>query len=273
MKIFLHNWSGHGNLGDDEMARIFTKLFGSDGAEFVQGEEEWDWKIVGGGTLIAPNSEFMRDLEHNGLHADDKQAKLKHTILFGVGVSANWNGEFVEELRECAAIYVRDLFSHTQLTRFQVPCVLSVDPWFALEPRVWYPSKKIMANVMVAPESPVEGHEAYARHALERLKGVNEGVQFFAMSDREDVKTMPEGTFCYNDGSALINDLSTAGVVFVTRLHAAVAAWIAGVRDIRVISYDPKVRHFLEYVNYYDVKDCQNILLSHVADARKVMGL
>jgi polysaccharide pyruvyl transferase WcaK-like protein len=245
-RVRLLNWSGHGNLGDDEMDRILRRNLEASGIEVTN--EHYDWTIIGGGTLIAPASEYIREIENPS-----------RTILFSVGVSSNWEGAHLFFLARCHRIYTRDLYSQKQLERFEIHAKASFDLWFDLELRQWLPyENKIAANFIRARESVNPSHQELA-DTLSTVSALK-GFERFALSPIEDMEQMGDKARLFTDGQELIDYLSTCGTVYTDRLHATVAAWIAGVKDIRPLFYDPKICHFLEYARLYTPEEAQETL-------------
>ncbi len=251
MHIGLVNWSGHNNLGDDAMARILFDFFNAHPNAHVtnMGEQvtEADAYILGGGTLISPGSLYPHVIIP------------EKTYGISLGVSSNWRGEHADIYRRMPKIYVRDNFSYQQLWRYDVPCELSVDLCCYLVPTV-EPSKRkgVAANIMFAPESPLE-HTEQVHEALERTNI----DMYFAMSPDEDVLTVPHATV-YTDAQQLVNDLTKYKEVVATRLHANVLAWVAGVPSIRPIVYDKKIYQFYHRVYGMTPEEARNIITEHL---------
>lgn len=249
--VGLINWSGHKNLGDDAMTKI---LLDTIPRSVNMKEDPWDadWYILGGGTLIAPQSLFPGRLPNP-----------EKTIGISLGVSCNWAGEHLDILKRMHRIYTRDLFSHGQLLKWGVDNILSVDLLCYLKPEEEVLTDGIWANLMYAPGTIVpEYKEQLSKIKLDlRDKEVN----YFAMSPDEDLETIPDA-YVYTDAQLLINDLQGADIVYATRLHANVAAWVAGCKNIVKIGYDPKINHFYERVASLTPERARNIIHNHLND-------
>lgn len=223
-------------MGDDTMARLlFEKLQPVCDLQNL-GERMQipkDLYVIGGGTLIAPGSLFLNRL----------QSPTK-SVGFSLGVAYSWNGEYASVLRDMKAIYVRDEFSHRRLAEFGVKSVLSVDllnaiPAHECEPRdrtrVFWNSVKVHSN-----ERPPDAEEL-------------------------PVSVEDNGAPPMLYGKDVVDLLTGARRVYVTRLHAAVAAWMAGVPEILVYpQYDPKVGHFFERVRSLTPIEAHHIVNDHL---------
>lgn len=231
-------WFGHGNLGDDEMLRILE-------------EHLPDTDTFGGGTLITPGSEFF-----------DKITDPDNTVGISLGVSSNWNGEGEPVLRRLKAIYVRDLYSHVRLKAFNIDSIVSVDLW----------------NVLVAPKAKrfrrvanlidlSHKKDAYLSLLPHFIADKRNGFEFFQMGHAH---TFVGGAQVFDDGKKLIEHLSESEVAVTTRLHATVAAWIAGVPDVRPVIYDPKCAHFLDRAAAIDRHEAHETIMRHLEEIRKL---
>jgi polysaccharide pyruvyl transferase WcaK-like protein len=254
MSVGLINWSGHKNLGDDAMAKILLQVI-PNSVNMKESPWEADWYIVGGGTLISPQSLFFGILPNP-----------ERTIGVSLGVSCNWNGENVEILRRMKKIYCRDLFSFNKLRMWDVPCELSVDLLCYLLPSTGKArTNGVWANLMYAPGSVVSSHLTDLITLKEHL-ALQDGVNYFAMSPDEDLDTVPSA-FVYTCAQTLIDDLVGAESVYVTRLHAHIAAWIAGHKgNVHQIVYDPKISHFYERVYNLSPIEANIIITSHLSE-------
>jgi len=205
-----------------------------------------DAYILGGGTLISPNSLYPGRINP------------EKTIGFSLGVSSNWNGEWLEILKRMKKIYVRDFFSYRKLKQFGVQCTQSVDLVCALEipepPKV---RDGIWANLMYTECSVNPNLQSEIDFVKKELGGRE--VNYFAMSPVEDIGTVFQAAV-YGDAKTLLSDLSTAETIYTTRLHAAILAWMSGCKDIRYIDYDPKIEHFRERVKGLTPKQAYNIV-------------
>lgn len=250
MSVGLINWSGHKNLGDDAMTDVLLRTI--PGAVNMK-EEPWeaDWYVLGGGTLIAPQSLFPGRLPNP-----------EKTIGISLGVSCNWQGENADILRRMKRIYTRDYFSHQRLLNHRIPNILSVDLLCYLESEPPPVTDGIWANLMFAPESVNMGHRDELFRTLHQLE-LDQSVNYFAMSPDEDLNTKPNA-YVYTDAQVLINDLQGAKKVYATRLHANVCAWVAGVKDIVSLSYDPKIDHFFERVKGLTPHGARKIIREHL---------
>ena len=233
-------WFGYGNLGDDEMERILKERFS---------EISDEWYTLGGGTLIAPTSQYYQAMEFP-----------ERTFGISLGVSSKWAGEWVEVLRSMKKIYTRDLFSHYKLLEYNVENILSVDLWCYRKPTA-RGNRRLMANIIKAPQSTHEYMNKISADTYEYCKAL--GCDFFSMSNAEDTDMMTESKL-FTDGQYLINQLSGAKTVWSMRLHATVAAWVAGVKDIRALHYDPKIQHFFERVVTLNPAEAKNIINIHL---------
>lgn len=247
--IGLINWSGHKNLGDDAMTKILLDVI--PGAVNMK-EDPWeaDWYILGGGTLISPGSLFPGRLPNP-----------EKTIGISLGVSCNWKGENIDILKRMYRIYTRDRFSHDKLLEYNIANTLSVDLLCYLKPEPSEPTGGIWANLMYAPGTIVPEYKEHLSKVKLDLRG--QEVNYFAMSPDEDLDTVPEA-YVYKNAQLLINDLHGADTVYATRLHANVAAWVAGCKDIRKIGYDPKIDHFYERVSDLTPERARNIIHNHL---------
>lgn len=235
-------WFGHGNLGDDEMLRILE-------------EQLPDTETFGGGTLITPA--FKKDSEFYSKITDPD-----NTVGISLGVSNNWNGEGSELLIRFKAIYVRDLFSHMQLKRFNIDSIISVDLW----------------NVHVAPKRPrfrkvanlidlSHKDDRYLNLLPHFVADARNGFEFFQMGQSHNFMS---GSKVFDDGKKLIEYLSETEIAVTTRLHATVAAWIAGVPDLRPVFYDPKCCHFFDRIAAIDRAEAHELIMRHLEEIRKL---
>lgn len=229
-------WFGHGNLGDDEMLRIVE-------------EHLPETNTFGGGTLITPGSEFYVKI----IDPDD-------TVGISLGVSSNWNGEGEHVLRRLKAIYVRDLYSHVRLKAFNIDSVVSVDLW-----NVHVPPKRArhrrVANIIDLSHK----EDSYLKMLPQFISDRRTGHEFFQMSAEHPSVA---GAQVFDDGRKLIEYLSEAEVAVTTRLHATVAAWVAGVPDMRPVIYDPKCAHFLDRAASIDRIDAHDMMMRHLEEIR-----
>lgn len=236
-------WFGHDNLGDDEMLRLLE--------EHLPGV-----KTFGGGTLIAPTSEFFDELE---------KMFPEETVGISLGVSENWNGERVDVLRRLKRIYVRDVFSYERLKEHGLDPIMSVDLWFAHEPVGYRGGRVRSLNAMDVIDLTHKSH--YLTELTKRYVEAFPSYERFNMSPSH-----PLGgeTYIPKTGAELITYLSNVETAVVTRLHALVAATIAGVPDIRPIFYDAKCRHFLERMGTIGVQGAHDLMLKHLEEIRNL---
>lgn len=235
-------WFGHDNLGDDEMLRILE-------------EHLPDTDTFGGGTLITPafrpGSEFY-----------DAILDPDATVGVSLGVSPDWNGEGADLLRRLRAIYVRDLYSHVRLKAFNVDSVVSVDLW----------------NVHVAPKRErfrkvanlielSHKENPYLSALPHFVAETRTGFEKFQMSPAHHLLN---GAQVFSDGKKLIEYLSEAEIAVTTRLHATVAAWIAGVPDLRPVIYDQKCAYFLDRAAAIDRHEAHETMMRHLEEIRKL---
>lgn len=253
MRIGLINWSGHKNLGDDAMAQVLLDFFPK-AVNMGEHPTEADWYILGGGTLIAPLSQFMA-----------MSPNPEKTIGISLGVSSNWNGEGVEYLKRFHRIYARDFFSREKLKQHGVDAVLSVDLLCALYKKTELVRKGTMANIMRAPESIVPTHQQDVVSALDTLLCDKNYKEWFAMSPDEDLATVTFA-YVYTDAVQLLQKMLCTQVVYATRLHANVLAWVAGVPEIHPVAYDPKVDHFYQRVKHLTPQKAYGIIIGHLSD-------
>ena len=260
MRVELINWSGHNNLGDDLMTEL---LLDHIPGSYNVGEEptkKADWYILGGGTLIAPQSKFIA-LSPNP----------EKTIGISLGVSEKWNGEGVQFLKRMPVIYARDFFSLHQLKTHGVTrAKLSVDLALA------YPPPKrpkhvrgIAANLMY----PFGNPNPEFREELDFFKkevSLLKGVERFALCDKEDIQTDNQATY-YDSAKDLVGLLSKKDRIYATRLHANVLAWLVGCKDIVPIVYDEKIAHFYERVRNLNRYEAHEIILSHLKEVESMI--
>lgn len=241
MNIGLLNWSGHDNLGDDTMARILVDVLKREfDVENLQErfEVEKDAYVLGGGTLICPGSRFLNLLSHP-----------ERTIGFSLGVSSNWGGEWLEVLKRMPAIYVRDDFSYRRLKAYGLTPILSVDLLCALEEPGWHPRTVKVWNAISA--------KGYTKPDVQGLRCIR-----MSKEDHDE-----DNSLKFQDGYDLVEYLGLAEEAHLTRLHAVVCAWIAGVpRIIPDYSYDQKIRDFMERVMTLTPSEARRIIYSHLND-------
>jgi len=234
-------WFGHRNLGDDEMHRLLERHLG-------------DTDTFGGGTLITPGSEFYCQI-------------TKDMIGISLGVAESWNGEGIQALGRLRKIYVRDFYSARRLAEFGLDAVVSADLWFLNEPPKPQERTKRVANLITLTASPRPELQDKVVATIKRCR--DSGFEFFAMSPIEDKELTPEATL-FEEGGELLNYLAQAKQAIVTRLHAYVAAVIAGVPEITYIPYDKKLDDFTERMKDCDLKTTRELLLRHVDDIKKL---
>lgn len=251
MRVELVNWSGHGNLGDDAMAKILQDVFPDAINVGESPTNNADWYIVGGGTLLAPTSLFL------GITPPEK------TILVSVGVSGNWDGHGVEWLSKVTKIYARDFYTQGKLLQFNIQSELSADLVCYLKGKKRV-RKGVWSNVMVTGASLVPGARGEALHEASIKRD-----RFFAMSPNEGIETKKDAVL-YTDMQKLIDDLSGVQLCIATRLHAVVAAWIAGC-DIRPIRYDIKIDKFLERVEKETPQSARRIVKKHLREIKNII--
>lgn len=249
----LIGWYGNGNLGDDEMANILRRRFP---------DVSDKWTLISGGTLISPLSDFMPMV-----------TDPEHTIGVSMGVSSNWSGQWLDILSKIRHIYCRDYFSYFRLKDAGLTNItLSFDLWCVLAPK---PSiVDVPKRVPPAWGNFIDlsrgGHDEYLISLSDHLRRSSHGYKRFAMSTEEDLRACPEARL-FTDGAELVQTLRAAPRVITTRLHAAVAAWIAGVPNIHPIFYDPKVCHFFERVAGYKPYDARLMVEKHLDEIAAIM--
>ena len=259
-KVGLLNWSGHGNLGDDAMAEELMRRLEAFGhspinmGENIRLGDDCDWYVVGGGTLITRSGSFRDLIRKAGPH---------RCLLFSMGVAADWNGEESSLLQGVAGIWARDIYSWHRLRAHSVGAELSVDMLAGTPAPYIHPCdrKGIAANFMIADNTPHPCLRETVHQVMDELR--DRGAQpdlLFALSMEEDVKTMGAGCVLFDNAENLVAELAKYETAIVTRLHAAVLAWAAGVPDIRPIVYDPKVQYFLERVAGLSKRNVRDIL-------------
>jgi len=74
-------------------------------------------------------------------------------------------------------------------------------------------------------------------------------------------------TKVYTDVHELIAELSRCTEVITTRLHATVAAWVAGVPTIKAIHYDHKIQDFQENCIFYNYPEAHALIKSQLDTA------
>jgi len=253
--IGLINWSNHKNLGDDVMAQILLDRIPN---SVNMGEIPLlaDFYILGGGTLISPRSLFLNVLPNP-----------EKTIGISLGVSSNWNGEWLDIIKRIKKIYTRDYFSYLKLKEFGVENVLSVDLFCVLKPTTRNKKNEVWANLMYSKTSI----NPYLINIINNLKSILKDVKFFAMSSEEDLETIPEAKV-YTNAQELLNDLTSAKTIFATRLHANILAWLSGCKDIRPIDYDPKINHFFERIEDLTSTKARNIINKHLNEVINIVA-
>lgn len=235
-------WFGHGNLGDDEMLRILE-------------EQLPDTPTFGGGTLITPAFKPQSEFHERITDPDE-------TVGISLGVSSDWNGEGADLLRRLKAIYVRDLYSHVRLKAFNIDSVVSVDLW----------------NVLIAPKRPRFRKVINVIDLSHKLDPYLTAIPGFIAERRKDHQffqmspdhVLVPGAHVFSDGKKLLEYLAEAEVAITTRLHATVAAWIAGVPDLRPVIYDPKCAHFLDRAASIDQTEAHDMMMRHLEEIRKL---
>ena len=257
MSIRLVGWYGHGNLGDDAMRQFAEERFGHLGIV----DEGYDWTIMCGGTQIMPYGEFLDAI-------DDPE----HTVTLGIGVADSWEGQGADVLRRMARVYVRDFYSLERLRRFDIAAEFSGDPW------LWFVAPKselrtgVFANTMRLSNEFRPYIHSQTERFMERARA--EGAKLFAMSPGEEPAMMGQEVEVFTGARELLVELATAKRSYTTRLHATVAAWIAGVPDRRVLVYDQKVQHFLDTANMFeDAAGLRPKLLRASDDIEKLISL
>jgi hypothetical protein len=235
-------WFGHGNLGDDEMLRILE-------------EHLPDTETFGGGTLITPG--FKKDSEFYSKITDPD-----NTVGISLGVSSDWNGEGAELLIRLKAIYARDLYSHVRLRAFNIDSIVSVDLWNVHVA----PKRKRFRKVanLIDLSHKEDKYLSLLPHFIAERRN---GFEFFQMSQTHNFMG---GAQAFSDGKKLIEYLSEAEVAVTTRLHATVAAWIAGVPDIRPVIYDQKCAHFLDRAASIDQPEAHEMIMRHLEEIRNL---
>ncbi len=83
------------------------------------------------------------------------------------------------------------------------------------------------------------------------------------MSPDEDLATIAHAEL-FDDARVLYNHLQRVSSVYTTRLHALVIAWLAEVPNLSILTYDPKITHFLERVQYLSPKETKAIIELHL---------
>lgn len=210
-----------------------------------------DVNTFGGGTLITPNNEFWEQIE-------------KGQVAVSIGVSENWNGEHADALKQFSAIYVRDLYSYWRLMPYNLWPILSVDLWNVLVAPKRKRFRKV-ANVENLSHKSVY-LDKFSTMIRDRCR--KEGYEFFSTSP-DHIKTFAPESKVFESGQELIDYLAEAEVAYVTRLHALVAAWIAGVPDIRPIIYDPKCQHFLDRMRLFTPEEAHAKIMADLEQIRQ----
>lgn len=234
--IGLINWSGHQNLGDDAMVEILQRYF-PEAVNMGENPKPAKFYILGGGTLISPDSNFLKILPDP-----------EKTVGISLGVSCNWRGEDLIILQKLLKIYTRDYFSHEALNKFGIENTLSFDLLCKL-----------------GAERPRERRRTFANflHKFPHLRWVID--EYFAMSPNEDKRAMPEARI-YRSAIELREHLASAERIFATRLHANVIAWLSGCKKIYPIPYDMKVIHFWERVKGIKIEEAQKTIERHLKE-------
>ena len=194
-----------------------------------------DWYILGGGTLIAPQSRFLKILPNP-----------EKTIGISLGVSYNWMGEFQEILKRIKRIYVRDYFSYNVLKKYGIKSILSFDLLCELGGIKSRKRKGIWGNFL---------------HKFPHLRIDN----YFALSQNEDMDTMTMANL-YTSAIELREDLASVEMIFTTRLHANIIAWLSGCKKVYPIPYDMKVIHFWERIMGVKIKEAQRVIKKHLKE-------
>lgn len=259
MRVELINWSGHHNLGDDAMTQILLNEIPGAVNMGEHPTENADWYVLGGGTLIAPLSLFP-----------GRVPKPERCIGISLGVSSNWDGEFADILRRFKAIYVRDKFSYDKLQAHGIDCHLSVDLVCFLYKNRPHVKREVWANLM-EPEFDT-GHDVKGQISKARFELLDyEDVEYFAMCSKEDINTYSDAVL-YIDAEKLIDALSRAKIVYTTRLHANICAWVAECPDIRPITYDPKITHFFDRVHEMTPRRAKSIISKHLKQVCQIIN-
>ena len=243
LTLGLINWSGHGNLGDDAMARVLIKRFSKDFDVVNFGERPGraDWYILGG-ELIAQKSLFMQKILYP-----------ERTIGISLGVSNGWEEYGLDKLKQFPLLFVRDFQSYDWLEAKGLSPKLSVDLLCALTPKPRVNESRVVGNFI-----PYHPHKS----------GYDD-------PDKTQIKLSPDdgaGQY-FTDANELLDLFSETGTAQVTRLHALVLAWLAGVPHIYGNSaYDEKIEGFLERVKRLTPEQARNIInrdLDHICQYLK----
>lgn len=236
------NWAGHGNLGDDAMDKILRNRF----------PDTQDWTIIGGGTLIINNGEFLERID-----------RPEKTIGISLGVGYTWKGEGKDILQKMHKIYVRDYFSHYKLLEYGVDNTLSVDLLCYLEPVGRAGEGIKFANLLYTETE----FDKYQRTITQQIDIT--GYEQFALSQFNDLAAMPNAPV-YSNAQKLLNVLSGADEIIATRLHANVLAWITGSRVIP-ICYCKKVVHFYQRVAGLTPREARDIITKHLDEIEWIL--
>lgn len=254
-RVRLVNWSGHGNLGDDAMAKMLIGFLVSKGHLIV--EKDYDWTILGGGTMLMHQGEFLGKVDHPA-----------RTIGWGIGAAESWTNQDLDTLRQMPAIWCRDDFTYEQLKNYACQAILSFDPLCA-HPG---PPATVRSGLAVNLLKPISSNKLEYQASANRLaKRFSETpCKWFALGNPEDV-AYNDDAVVFSDFGDLVNWLGSFKEAAVSRLHANVAAYVARVPYTVPLAYDQKVSAFWMRVAGIPPAEARQKVLDHLEDLNDVL--
>jgi polysaccharide pyruvyl transferase WcaK-like protein len=152
--------------------------------------------------------------------------KPEKTIGVSLGVSKDWNGAGKELLKRFPLLLVRDFASFDYLQRFGIKPEISVDLLCALT-----------AKPRRGPGLGVENHNPKLKRQWKNE--VSPGIREIRLSSED------AGGKLYTDEDELLELFAQTEEAHLTRLHALVLGWIAGIPHMEAnLAYDEKIEGF-----------------------------
>ncbi len=248
-------WNNHGNLGDEAMYKQLVEFLVSKGHVIV--EKDYDWTILGGGTMLMYQGEFLEKIDNPA-----------RTVGWSIGAAESWTNQNLDTLLAMPAIFCRDDFTYEQLKNFGAQAILSFDALCATPSPAPTPRSGLAVNLLKPTVSNRLEYQASAPRLAERF--LKEPCKWFSLGNPED-QEYNDDTMVFTDFQDLVNWLSSFKEAAVSRLHANVAAYVAKVPYVTPLIYDSKNINFWHRVAGVKPEEAREKVLDHFENLNKIL--